>query len=75
MSVDRLVVPATKNAHIISTVILTVLMIASINVYNIRNAKKEKYAASINALSRNVRKIWIVIKESIVLAKLVFAFP
>ena len=75
MSVDLLVVPAIKIAPIISIVIQTSLMIASINVYNIRNAKKEKYAASINALSRNVRKIWIVTKESIVLAKLVFVFP
>ena len=75
MSADLLVVTSIKIAPTISTVIQKILMIASINVYNIRNAKGEKYAASTNALSQNVRKTWIVIKESIVLAKLVFAFP
>ena len=75
MSVDLLAVPAIKIAPIISTVIQTLLMIASINVYNIRNAKVEKYAASTNALSQNVRTMRIVIKESIVLAKPDFVFP
>ena len=73
MSVDLLVVPAIKIAPIISTVIQTVLMIASINAFNIPIAKGEKYAASTNALSQNVRKMWIAIKEIIVFSKLGFA--
>ena len=74
VNVGLLVVPAINIAPIISTVIQKLLMIASINVCNIRNAKVEKYVASINALSQNVLKMRIAIKESIVLVKLGFAF-
>ena len=75
MSVDLLVVPAIKIAPIISTVIQTPLMIASTNAFGIWIAKREKYADSTNALSQNVQKMRIAIKESIVLRKLVFVFP
>ena len=75
VSVDLLVVTAIKIAPIISTVIQTLLMIASINVYNIRNAKVGIYADSTNALSQNVRKMQNAIKENIVLAKPDFVYP
>ena len=57
MSADLLVVTLIGIAPTISIVIQKILMIASINVYNIRNAKGEKYADFTNALSQNVRKM------------------
>ena len=74
VNADLLVVPVIMIASKISTVIQKLLMIASINAFNIRIAKEEKYADSTNALSQSVRKMRIAIKESIVLRKLGFAF-
>ena len=74
MSVDLLVVPSIRIVPIISTVTKTVLMIVSINAFNIRIAKVEKYADSTNASFQNVRKMWNAVKDIIALRKLDFAF-